>query len=379
MEKIRNFIKKTATITTIVAVVIGVSYTFSPKVREIVDNVIDNIIDNIVDNGQSQLEQIDSVTGITFNEEEKTISFNEVLNAQGYIIDVKDVKTGNTFTYESSVASRQIQMPIGVNTGDVLSFGVTAKGDYINTKNSQVVFFEYELLFVDQKAYEMAEFSLFEGISLLLDLKIRGGMVQLQAITSIDVVGSNATITGIAKNSLGQQFHFITTIDMSSQSEHLKDNYTTASDFKNLTSLISNNVRENSAFEHNFTNAYTNVSQALLQTSAFENYLQQGYTIETMQQKNGSAYQFAEGQMAFDVTGIYKATHPTLGTVTFEVTHQVVMQHNAEFTTSNDYVDFFNDGGQATVINGEEKVFYATIMNHFYYVLQMRNNSQTQG
>ena len=54
------------------------------------------------------------------------------------------------------------------------------------------------------------------------------------------------------------------------------------------------------------------------------------------------------------------------------------MQDNAEFTTPNQYFDYFNETGDATISDGEVTIYNADLMHHLEIMQQVHEEQVNQ-
>ena len=82
-----------------------------------------------------------------------------------------------------------------------------------------------------------------------------------------------------------------------------------------------------------------------------------------LQQTNSSVTTLTNGDRSVTINGIYQATKQE-EKVTFELGHTVVMPFNSEFNTNSEYLQNFNETGNAVITDGTVNTYNADLMHH---------------
>ena len=83
-------------------------------------------------------------------------------------------------------------------------------------------------------------------------------------------------------------------------------------------------------------------TSSLFRNPPFGKLLTKFYWKHTLQQTNTNFTNLGNGSRSFTVNGVYQAISQGDEKITFEANHTITMQDNAEFTSPNQYFDYFN-------------------------------------
>lgn len=342
--------------TLVAGIVSAAAFLGAPKIID--------IINDINGSNNNDLTVLNSVTNINFDEDSKTLHFDTVEGVKEYEIKMKNVNLNAEYTYAAPVGSVQVDYPTNSLTGHTFIFSVVSKGDYISTYDSEPAVYNYILQHETERLYGSYTNTHYNVVESVLSNFVRGGDVELDSIVALNYKDNNFYVKGNAKNYQDKNFNFTITTEPS----------VAPTDFTLLTTIAKLNasigVKRNSIIT--YTEGMVDVTSGLLLGSyTFKQYTDQGYYINTLQQTNSNFTNLGNGERSFTVNGVYQAISQEDEKITFEVNHTVTMQDNAEFITPNQYFDYFNETGNATIADGEVTIYNADLMNHLEIMQQV--------
>ena len=371
MPKFKKVLGSMIVFATLVGGIVGIAAT-NPQVKEIFNDFLPNTQER---EEEKELVQLESPSNIEFDEEQSTLSFSEIPGASGYSLKVYNSVEEGFVEYFSPVAFFDVNVSF-LNTGDSVTFKITAKGDNVTTSDSMETEYSYTMQFVDQNQNILSLDYLYSSVLSYLDTQLPRGNVTLNEIYTIQLDGTNVTIKGVAQDRNLNEFVFEMGVDLSAKADQLPAQMVDAQDFTVLSGLIKAQNLTTCTLEYVYTNSLTNVYQGLESSGAFEQYISQGYTISVIEQKNSNVYSLNETHNAFDVTGVYTATKGE-ETITFEVKHTVSLEKNAGYNSDADYLNYFNQNGGSLEVK-ESKVYQSDILKLLEAVNQVKDSQQSQ-
>jgi len=334
--------------------------------------VIDIINDNNGSNQHEDLVVLNSVQNISFDEESRILTFDEVEGAMGYYVLMENVNLNSLYDYTTPVNSVQVAIPTNYLTGHTLNFSVVSKGDYEITDDSEPAVYNYTLQYETERFYSENTEDFYNVVSSVLNNNIEGSDVIINSVDTLDFQNDNFIVKGSAKNYQDKDFNFtITTVP-----------YSVPTDFISIS--IIGDINTSIGYSRTITTTYTagmvDVTSGMLvgESDTFKQYTDQGYYINTLQQTNTNFTNLGNGSRSFTVNGVYQAISQENEKITFEANHTVTMQDNAEFTTPNQYFDYFNETGDATISDGEVTIYNADLMNHLEIMQQVHEQQVNQ-
>lgn len=353
---------KIVVIATLVLGVVGITYTTVPQVKDFVDNTIDKVAETFgVKEGQN-LEQLEKVTNIEYDETTRQLTFDENLKARGYKVNIIHKNGGISVDAQAGVVT--IPTIEGIQDGDILSFEVIAVGDYTTTKNSEKATYEHTVQFASKMLYELTKLQTDEMIKRfgVLASRIR---FQTGQVTSYNIDGDILTIEGQAKNHSGSKVNFTVTYDLSKYEER---DFSNPTNYLELLRYLTNRTAQIISIDAKISQDFVSMKDVLESAGAFEEYTSQGYSIETVQFAH-SNLQVLEESTTITYTATYRATNALGNAVTFTQENKITVdgQHNS-------IEEFAVAAGQSVSVTQEAKQELDQVLNNH---LEKTNQAQT--
>lgn len=325
-----------------------------PKIKEDVQNIITNIIiDNHTNNDLTPLQK---VSNINFVEETRMLTFDEVEGATNYEIYEKNLDNNSLYFYTATSGNLEVSLPKNSITGQTLLFTIEAIGDGIKTCNSELASYEYTLQYETERLYSAYTTTFYDVIESVVNKSIFGN-IELTSLDTINYQDNKFYVKGQAKNYLNENFYF----NIASNSKKEISDFTLIDTIDILTASI----EHSRTLSYDYTAGYTNMTSGLLlgNSNTFNEYKNNGYNISMLQQTNSSVTTLTNGDRSVTINGIYQATKQE-EKVTFELGHTVVMPFNSEFNTNSEYLQNFNETGNAVITDGTVNTYNADLMHH---------------
>lgn len=324
-----------------------------PKIKEDVQNIITNIIiDNHTNNDLTPLQK---VSNINFVEETRMLTFGEVEGATNYEIYEKNIDNNSLYFYTATSGNLEVSLPKNSITGQTLLFTIEAIGDGIKTCNSELASYEYTLQYETDRLYNTYTTTFYETVEDILDYYTYSN-AELISIDTINYQDNKFYVKGLIKDYLDKNYYF-----------NIASTTNTLVDFNSpdVIALISGSIGHTGTLSYDSTAGYTNMTSGLLlgNSNTFNEYKNNGYNISMLQQTNSSVTTLTNGDRSLTVNGIYQATKQD-EKVTFELGHTVVMPFNSESNTNSEYLQNFNETGNAVITDGTVNTYNADLMHH---------------
>lgn len=352
-SKAKKFFKRAAIIASITAGAMGLAYFAIPGVKEI---VIYTIADIIIDIQDKQLVKLDTVKNISFNENDNSLTFDKVEKAYGYYVYVYNQKTNerNEFTVESNFFYVPFKTPI--ETGDVIEFGVRARGDLQNTKDGDVANYTYEVKFVTEKAYSSLAESFYSIIS-----SRASSYAELQTVevNAFDQGNGKATIYGTGTDFWNKPANFKISFEFAKMADTLLgESLEIRTDMTNFINGFRNDINGTGfKFETESTLNYINLGEKLVESGALAKYTEDGFAVKQMQFSNGRLNELDDETVEVEYSGIFKATKDDQ-VIDFKQDFSIQM-NKVESFSKNDYYTAFREGQEANVVLKDEYIMNA--------------------
>jgi len=207
-----------------------------------------------------------------------------------------------------------------------------------------------------KRLYSTYTTSFYDVIESVVNKSIFGN-IELTSLDTINYQDNKFYVKGQAKNYLNENFYF----NIASNSKKEISDFTLIDTIDILTASI----EDSRTLSYDYTAGYTNMTSGLLlgNSNTFNEYKNNGYNISMLQQTNSSVTTLTNGDRSVTVNGIYQATKQD-EKVTFELGHTVVMPFNSEFNTNSEYLQNFNETGNAVITDGTVNTYNADLMHH---------------
>lgn len=358
MAKKKNKVKTTILIiTTILGSLFGVSYATVPEFQDVVnDKVVDVVKKNVPFLERTSLEELKPVTNIKFDEDTGMLIFDESPGAKGYIVNVRYHDHG--YRLESDTNQVKIRLSNILN-GDTVTFEVIAEGDYVKTKNSKGVEFSHTMQFVNDTYYVLSK-SLLDNIMSVAPRTFNGFRTTFFEARSFDVQGEYFVIEGVGKSGSGRPVNFSIKYDMTEYKKSNSADFTNLSNYLNFLNYFRNNKRMITTAE--YADGFIDMTNLLESHGVFSEYTDLGYKVEALQYSNSGIYSL-DGESYVESTGIYKATHENLPSVTFKQANKISIETDDHYYAVEDFILDAEDLGIIT--EGEKEIYDRVLSDHF--------------
>ncbi|WP_026400310.1 hypothetical protein [Acholeplasma equifetale] len=381
MGKFGDFVKKTVKRTlislTIVAGVVGVLYYTVEPVKDFIDDTI-NKIGEVIENepGDVITEKLAPVQNIQYNQETEELTFDAVEGATTYLVEYSVKETGYTYRYTTNETKSTAQLTSLILPGQTVVFSVTAYGNSFLPSDPATFEIVVEKTRQEQNPYE--QFSrIYSSVGEVLNSKARQ-TVTLQTIDVFDYENQILTLHGVALNRSGVPFEYKLVYDLQGTTAPAQINdINTLGEVVKLMSA-SAYTGSNIDFYYNAMPEHVDVTEKVATSSdILKDYIEQGYSVEIIKYNYSDEFNAGQDKVGITVSGFYKLTHETLGTIIVEASHNLVFDQ-VEGHTKADYINSFATQGNAEVMGVSLREVNKDAYNQFSQVPNSATVSQIQ-